>query len=346
MSKKLLIITFAISLVLIGVFTYLIISHNKTDGQKLQEQQNITIQASNITLQIDEKDKKLNYQIKNPSNLEYEKTIVVSGDGIKLDGDTIIPQKIGNWFVTIFVNYNNITVNKVVTVTVKSPNFLATLQILDNNKNEVEDLFFNDTYFLKITLSTFVEFDLTSTCVANLNKVSENNNVLLYSFCCIKPEVLTKTVQTTFTVKYYDKTYSVSKNTYNHQTNFDVSFSNSQTKDEINLYKFDNFHTNLANADGFYSNATFQVKSSYLCKNLYKCEITNSSVAKLENETIVAVNDGQCEFNIISLDGSNYVKTYKVVVQTVKIDNFSKIEDEMRRYFIYSLYDSCINTIS
>lgn len=332
MSKKILLIVAVLSAFVIGIITYLIIdtqTKNKQDENSLQTQiQDITIEAFDMSLRIDESGKKLNYTIHNPSNLEYEKTIYVTGTGITVDGDLVEPQKVGNWYVTILVTFNNKSVSKIVKVNVLNSNFSAQIEILDNDLNPITNLFFTNWYKLKITMSKQVEYTLlASENVDCLQKISSENNVDIYTFNSVEKHDIHNVNVTSFSVEYCGLTFSANVNTYCYQQKFNILFSKGEQNGIIRLHTYNNLYTKNANADGIYNSTTFAFENDTKYMNNYICEISNTNVAILDNNQIVAQNEGECEFNIILQDGSNYVQTYKVVVESVKIDNFSNKND-------------------
>lgn len=286
---------------------------NNNDNNEFVE--TLTINASDITCYIDECID-LNFTIS--TNAENYQTNILFDNSIMLIENKIYPQVVGETTLTIVATTNQNTYTKTVTIIVLDIVDNVEFYCYDISGNLVDKIFAKNYYKLKIIANKNIIDIYQINTTENINNFTfnnKNNNVLEFSFYVKE----CSSTQFNFIYRKYSKTFNIP--CYSYIDNFNINFKNSYFNNQINLYLFNENYTILANNNNFFNNCEFSINLSNLCLNSYQIISTNSQVAKIENNKIIAVNEGECELKIIATDGSGYCETYIIKVNKILIES-------------------------
>ena len=318
MKKKFIVIVVVLVLtiaVAIGIF--FLLKHDKEPSIE-PELKDIVIICNDISIGVNQSKIKLSYQIVNESNLEFSKNISISNNNIILDEqEYIIPQKVGETTVTIKLTTKTKTFSKSVKVQVNQSNLNASFKIYKAT-TEVSKLFVGEKYLLCMNVSETVNYDyeiFTSENVKEFNFNKFENNCYYFDFTV---DTFGK-VEFEFSYRDYETSYGL--NCYNYinliTTNFDRCFDGNIIK----LYLLDLNYQSEASDDNIFNSCCFEILDQEGCLNNYDIKIDNTNVATVLNNNIEAKNEGECNLIISSLDGSNYSKSYKIIVQKALVSS-------------------------
>ncbi|MBO5885096.1 MAG: hypothetical protein J6Q51_04795, partial [Clostridia bacterium] len=289
---------------------------NNPPTQPIKEE--IQIDCDDITMYLDDEPTKLNYTITNNQNLTISKSIYADNDNISILNGYVYANKVGESNITIKVS----TENNIFTKTVKVKVVLTQCKIELNvtKQNAITDkLFVGESYVLEVSTSKKLNYEyqvFTSENIADLELIQNEENLYKFRF-----EVI-DTDETKFIFKYKGLEESISLLTYRFVTDINVKFDN-VLQNNVYLCLFNNNYKEHANQNNLYDSCSFEIVEAANCINNYSVKVSNSEVVKIQDNSIIAINEGVCDLIISALDGSNFTKSFKVFVSTSKIESLS-----------------------
>lgn len=324
MNRKIvisLIIFTAVAILIVGLFYYFVNQKKDLPNDAIQsDNTNIEIVCEDkITLFIDDENYFLNYTVLNPNDVIYSEDVKVKGDCIVLEDKYIKPISIGLSYIIINIQTQFNIYTKTIEVNVLPTINKIEFRILDLENNEISKCFVGESYLLEINVDEKVNDSFTvevSNNVMNLELVEKYDNNLKFSFR------INNYGETTFVFKYRNIEKSFKINSFAYIKDFNVDFSNSFSENIIRLYLFNDLYKNDAYNDNIYDFTKFNINLPESNINDYSLEVSNDCVI-IEENSIIANKEGECSFYIKANDGSMYVETYKIVVDTIKINSLT-----------------------
>lgn len=194
------------------------------------------------------------------------------------------------------------------------------------NETKVSTLFCNESYNIVFSINATMHTDFnidTSENISNLTIVqSDDKQKIVFSFNVTKCE----DAEFIFTYRNFTKTFTFP--VYNYISNFNINFSNSFSDDVLTLYLFNTDHSTEANSDEKYNSATFEISTNENAMQKFDATIINTDIARIVDNKIVALKEGQTSLVIKAQDGSNFSKSVAVVVQTAEVQAITtKVEE-------------------
>lgn len=307
----------------------------KNDDNAPPVEESIEIVCKDITISLNDKPVNLGLKVIKKGVLTYTKKISTDSDCIKIFGDLVIPKKVGTANVTIEISTTNNKYTKEVSVTVKPVDCDINLIIQDDLGNNINKLFVGENYNLIVTVNKKLNYDYnvsTSKNISQFKLIESKNNYYKFNF---KVESLEKTQ---FLFEYLGDEELLEINTYEYIRDINIKINN-ELSNEINLDLFNPDYRTLANENGLYDSCTFNIIENNNCINEYKVEVSNENIARIEENNIIAINGGICDLIVSALDGSDYIKIFKIYVNNSNIQNlnFESAVVELEQNQVYEL---------
>lgn len=309
LNKKyitIIIITVVVAITVFLVAFFVIKNSKKPNNLPVGEQNEIEILCNDITLFIDET-KDINFQVIGAK--DYKVDFAVSNENIKIENNKIIPNKVGKSTVTIKIVEDKNLYSKNFVVEVLPSVKDANIFVSDQNNVNVTKVFVGEFYILNVVLSTEVidSYEiLTSENISNFSKINSTKTKLQFLF------KVNSYGETNFVFKYrkFEKTFTI--DCYEFINNFNVKFS----KNTKNLYIFNENYKNIAQLNEIHSSCSFEITPNANTLNSYSVVVEGNAVI-LDNNTLVAQNEGKSNLIISANDGSGYYEKYEFVVEKI-----------------------------
>lgn len=305
-----------ICILVVGIITAFVVPKQKDNPPPPNEK--LEILCDDITMYLDDKPKQLKYEIINNQNLTYSKSVYTENDCVGVSNDYVFANKVGISDLTIKLTTSNSVFTKTIKVTVLETQCEIDIKVLKQN-DIVDKVFVGDLYTLEVSTSKKLNYDYqvyTSTNVGDFVLLEDEDNFYRFNF------KVNSTGDTKFTFEYKGVEKSLTLKTYKYISNINVKFDD-EFASFVNLTLFNNDYKDIANQNNLYDCCTFEILNSLNCINDYKVEVSNEYVAKIQDNKIVAISEGECNFVVYALDGSNYSKSYKVIVAKSKAESIS-----------------------
>lgn len=317
---------------LVAVITctaFLIQKTNKANADKDNQQENshtsISINCANeVVMYLTDEPVVFNIEIVNPKDEEYKIQIDVNNSNIFFKDNKIYANNVGESILTINVLTKFKTLKKYVKVTVKKKEMTVNMQILNDTFDCVDKIFVSNKYYLQINSNDLKskEFDIfTTENIADLSYFKTDSNSVLFTFFVSSCD----TTKFIFSCEDYKEEFEI--DCYEYIKKFDVEFENSHGNN-IDLFLFNNEKSEQANLDNIYNSTSFKIGVNENNLPLFSITISNQNVAKIENNTIFALQEGECTMKITALDGSNYCEEYVISVNKILVESLTlKVEN-------------------
>lgn len=247
----------------------------------------------------------------------YNITITIANTSIAIINNNIILGKTsGTTQICTTINCTP-AVTKQTTLTVNAVVTNITHRYLNSTLTNATSFYVGNTYYLEVTENHLVSntptIEYDENYISNFAFYSKNERTYLFKFVIAS--------HGTFHFKYTSKKFSAETNdicAYVYPNNFDVSFSVPAQNDTINLYLFNQAHSSLANADGYFNSVTITTQVTPNSNDSLVITCSNSNIASLNNQTLTAISCGSCTLTVTS-EVSGISKNYTIVVSQVPI---------------------------